>query len=447
MNKKFLQLLIGGAALVLALSGCGGGGGGNGGGNDNGGDGGGTAQLPITTDNAVKVSNEAFDTYDYLQYDLWFFIAYLRAYLLPSEGNSSNAAIASKSLKKTPAHIKRSLASVTPASTVRALAEVPTCFNEGGAVTLNLSDTNGDGYLSQGESATYEFQNCEFVSRGIILSGKVTLQAVTLSDTNKEVLYTFSDFKVEAEDSSTTLNGDLNLVGNYQPLYYEDIMKGGSLTGKETDGATTTLSNYVATYIFYRDDENSTSEAFDADKMDSTALGGSVGVKTSEPFKTIGEDDYASSGSMTITGANSSTVKVTAESDGVHVNLAVDANGDGAVDQNFRMTWSALEDNCPIGTDNPPPVISGNIQSSTNYSYNDLGQVISATTTITISASDPDNNSLTYSWSASNGSISGNTATATWQRVISFGQVVGGVVTATVSDGQCGGISAINIHF
>ncbi len=386
------------------------------------------------------MSNKALDTYDYLQYDLWDVITDLRDDLLPSEGSSSNAAIASKSLKKTPAHIKRSLASMTPAPTVRALAAAPTCSNEGGTVNLNLSDTNGDSYLSQGESATYEFQNCEFRWWLGILSGKVTLQAVALSDANREIQYTFSSFTVKEEDNSTTLDGDLTLVSKAQPPYYEDTMKGGSLVGKEADDAITTLSNYVATYI-ERDDEDSISDAFDADKMDSTALGGSVGVKTSEPFKTIGENDYASSGNMTITGANSSSVKVTAESDGVHVNLAVDANGDGAVDQNFRMTWSALEEDCPIGTENSPPVISDTTQSSTNYSYDDLGRLIGATTTITISASDADNNPLTFSWSASNGSISGNTATATWQRVISVGQVASGVVTATVSDGQCGGTS------
>ena len=94
------------------------------------------------------------------------------------------------------------------------------------------------------------------------------------------------------------------------------------------------------------------------------------------------------------------------------------------------------------GGENHPPVFPTPFQfsSSDQYYYNDLGQLIGVDTTITIltPATDPDGDTLTYSWSATNGTIEGSGLTAIWHRVISFGQVQGGTVTITVSDGRGG---------
>lgn len=64
----------------------------------------------------------------------------------------------------------------------------------------------------------------------------------------------------------------------------------------------------------------------------------------------------------------------------------------------------------------------------------------SQTVKITISpgASDPDGDPLTYSWAASNGSISGSGLTATWTRLVQNCAAVPGTVTVTASDGKGG---------
>lgn len=65
------------------------------------------------------------------------------------------------------------------------------------------------------------------------------------------------------------------------------------------------------------------------------------------------------------------------------------------------------------------------------------------TSTITCNASDPDNNPLTYSWSATNGSISGAGLTVTWTAPASAGTYT---VTCTASDGEGGNASkGVNI--
>ncbi len=92
----------------------------------------------------------------------------------------------------------------------------------------------------------------------------------------------------------------------------------------------------------------------------------------------------------------------------------------------------------------PPPGVSrplffGQISTNTQCEHDVAGQLIGAVTTITV-APDPywEGAPLTYTWSASNGSITGSGVTATWTRLIESGQVADGEVTVTVSDGMGG---------
>ncbi len=104
----------------------------------------------------------------------------------------------------------------------------------------------------------------------------------------------------------------------------------------------------------------------------------------------------------------------------------------------------------PTPGENQPPAFPSTFQWSggTQFQYDDLGRLIGAVTTITIDtpASDPDGDPLTYTWSATNGSISGSGLTATWTRVITFGRVAPGTATVTVSDGR-GGSDTFAWHF
>lgn len=76
---------------------------------------------------------------------------------------------------------------------------------------------------------------------------------------------------------------------------------------------------------------------------------------------------------------------------------------------------------------------------STNYSYDDGGQLAGAVTKIKISpAIDPDGDRLSYSWRATNGSIVGHGLTATWKRLFVSGAVKNGNVMVTANDGRGG---------
>jgi hypothetical protein len=78
---------------------------------------------------------------------------------------------------------------------------------------------------------------------------------------------------------------------------------------------------------------------------------------------------------------------------------------------------------------------------STQFQYDPTtGYLIGATTTINVltPAVDPNADPLTYTWTASNGSITANGLSATWTRVIELGQPKSGTATVTASDGKGG---------
>jgi hypothetical protein len=76
-----------------------------------------------------------------------------------------------------------------------------------------------------------------------------------------------------------------------------------------------------------------------------------------------------------------------------------------------------------------------------SYQYDpNTGHLTGVISTITVlsPATDPDGNPLTYSWTATNGSITGNGLTATWSHPIANRSAVPGTATITVTDGRGG---------
>lgn len=91
----------------------------------------------------------------------------------------------------------------------------------------------------------------------------------------------------------------------------------------------------------------------------------------------------------------------------------------------------------------PPTFPSQVLQASVERTYSIVlgkpclsGQIEKLT--ISPGASDPDGDPLTYSWTASTGSMSGSGLTATWTREVQNCARVSGTVTITASDGKGG---------
>jgi hypothetical protein len=89
---------------------------------------------------------------------------------------------------------------------------------------------------------------------------------------------------------------------------------------------------------------------------------------------------------------------------------------------------------------NHPPVIAKDAIITTTTESNMLQEITGVTTKITVHVSDPDGDVLTFHWTSSNGTITGNGPSGTWRREMknNNNELVSGTATVTVSDGHGG---------
>jgi|GEM_PF-4399806 len=96
----------------------------------------------------------------------------------------------------------------------------------------------------------------------------------------------------------------------------------------------------------------------------------------------------------------------------------------------------------PGAAPNHPPQFPSSVptEAETQFHYDGVGHLDGATTTLKVlsPATDPDGDPVTYTWSATNGSIAGNGLSAAWERAIAFGQPAAGIAMITASDGKGG---------
>ncbi len=92
---------------------------------------------------------------------------------------------------------------------------------------------------------------------------------------------------------------------------------------------------------------------------------------------------------------------------------------------------------------NHSPVISEDVIITTTTESNMLNEITGVVTKITIQASDLDGDVLTYSWTSSNGTITGQGPSGTWRRELqnNNSELVPGTATVTVSDGRGGEVT------
>jgi hypothetical protein len=84
-------------------------------------------------------------------------------------------------------------------------------------------------------------------------------------------------------------------------------------------------------------------------------------------------------------------------------------------------------------------------KTTTNFQYDDTGNLMGAVTTITLLSKpvDPDHDRLRYTWKASNGKIRGKGLSAVWTRACCLGGgPSAGTVTLVVGDGHGGKATA-----
>lgn len=328
-QKMFAGLVPLLSVSVLLCSGCGGGGGGSSGGFVSG-------PVAVTSANARKVAADSTQVGGALGGT--------------SSGSGGGAAPASAHTATPDASVWRALelqvnrinGSSPPARslpgmvTAQGLRTTFSCTSNGGTTGNYVIDETS----STSETITYT--NCFDSVSGDTLNGALSVSGISFDGATFTGHMSTGNFTVIDATHTYVLSGSADISDVTQTTTDTFTMTGGPLT-ITVDGASNTLSSF--TIVFTEDLSVSRYTTSIDGTMDSQALGGHVTLDTTVPFVSANIDgDNPSAGSMLITGANNSSVRVTALG-GDDVRLEVDADGIGGVDPDGTSPakWSELE--------------------------------------------------------------------------------------------------------
>jgi len=218
-----------------------------------------------------------------------------------------------------------------------------------GTVTLSWDDRDNNDDLNAGDALGFVFSDCQNDDTEVLngsvnvvmtridggaqltgFAGRMTLTALSGRALDGRHAYTVNGaLRMEFTQTSATsetlrLTTDGDVVANVQTHRFTDTV--------------TLLAGYVNDSS-YDSTQMRGSNAFNG-SFRSTAAGGMMRAATTAPFIDLATDDHPSSGTLRIT-SNKGTIDVQALSTS-QVRIALDADGDGAVDASQTETWDWL---------------------------------------------------------------------------------------------------------
>jgi hypothetical protein len=215
-----------------------------------------------------------------------------------------------------------------------------------GDMTTTWNDVDNDLQLSTGDSFDTQFAMCFFQDSGVTIDGTSTVQnvVVTGDPANQVVPWslvaTFGFIDLTATDAidTVTINGDLDLEMSSDDNVVINVSLGSALLEVDANGVVESLSDYLMTQVINR---NLQVDLIGADGVyTSDILQGSVTFETLEDFMVIG-DDNPSSGQLLISDSSSSVLVTVL--DNLNVELGIDLDLDGTIDQTLVVTWAEFD--------------------------------------------------------------------------------------------------------
>ena len=220
------------------------------------------------------------------------------------------------------------------------------CDNTGTA-SIVVNDVDNNGAISSGDSFTITFDNCLDSLDQTTTSGSMTMVVNGINgnpDTdlvwNAAITVTMRDLTISDGNSNDAISGDftLNMSTNDGGVNTTGGIGGNSLSVTE-NGVTETLSNYS---ISFRSNDVTGAYTIDSSgTVSSSELEGAVQFATLTTFEGI-DPDYPHTGVMKVSGAGDSSVTLTVI-DNATVQLDVDEDGDGNMDQSIKTQWTVLD--------------------------------------------------------------------------------------------------------
>lgn len=237
------------------------------------------------------------------------------------------------------------------------------CLN-GGTKDVSITQANVN-TLTVGDRIVAVFVDCD-EGLGYVMSGTadITVAAVQgniLSDVflvGMDVLLT--DIVITEGTSIMTADGDFTLTLDSLLFPTLRMRLSGDALQLGSDGQVVTLTNFD--HALEIDAGTMALVANVSGRLQSSTLGGSVDYETPVRIEAAGEED-PQFGEILITGADDSTVRIVII-DSTHIQLEIDENGDGTVDEFVDTTWDELNGRVSAITSQTAPILAREMYSA-----------------------------------------------------------------------------------
>jgi hypothetical protein len=333
-SKSVKTIVLLSATVVLAA--CGGGGGGS-----NGGTGAGIAASdPVTVSaaNAEQVAGATLDASSGLTGNTSGALGVLPAAVGHVQSVQINVVeTIIDQVKKAPDVLPADSSVVKPAA-VGSIAQ--NC--DSGTMSGSFNDADNDQTLSTGDTISMTANSCTF--GGVTMNGSLSITDVVVSGDELTPPYSMQ-FKLQATNFSVSSGGEvvvLNGGGTIGESSNDGINFTSTFSGIGIQLAAGGDSLVLTNYNIQEIENQATGEhtlSINA-TISSSTMGGSVIVTTDVALTSVGASD-PDAGQITCVGEGNTSVTVIVI-DSLNVQLDVDENGDGTVDQTLFATWSNL---------------------------------------------------------------------------------------------------------
>lgn len=230
--------------------------------------------------------------------------------------------------------------------------DVPSGGGTAGTYKIDWNDADNSNSITAADTFDITFSKCYSSTDKQTVDGKITLSKMTVSGVatpgttsttySLDATVALSTLSMTDASGTETLNGQFELTNKSQDggVNVQETITGSSLSDASSK-VTLTIENFS---LAGTDNTNTQTYSYSGKgRMNDSALSGYIDfqISTSSPFTGSDNDAYPSQGKMTVTGANNSSVTLTAV-DNTTVALAVDSNGDGQVDSTSNVAWSTI---------------------------------------------------------------------------------------------------------
>ena len=329
-----LKILIPGLVVALA-AGCGGGGGGDGTASTN------TQLAAITADNAADISGDVLDNVEETA-ELGRFGDFGGVAGVASAGDSSLSKAAVAAATKAGTSQSGGLRTIMAAAFE--LPEAP--CEVAGTVSISADLKNPDA-LSAGDFIEFVFNACDN-GEGEVVDGRVAWTVQSFSGDPATGFFrfgarlVFDDLTATEGTETGRINGAIDSLVDTESYPLISASQSGERLSMSDGVHTIVLEDWITAVTA---DESSQPVAYSWDASGSISVpehGGSLSYNVLEPFTGYGENP-PDTGVLFIEGKDGGNILITVVSQG-QVQLDIDYEGDGVVDDSRLVTWEDLDD-------------------------------------------------------------------------------------------------------